>query len=228
MIHTLILDLDGPILDGKFRHYQCYFDILSKYNFDPMPLDVYWAMKRQKTDRHAQLSASGAHSIYDVFLTTWLEQIEQKKYLTLDQLQPGVFAKLKEWRDAGTKMILVTMRNNQDTLYWQLDATNLTPLFDTILVTGSAHADVGKADKVRPFLDQSNRGLTLWIGDTEVDFKAARILGVAICLVSCGLRTPDYLATLEPDFLLPCLNFADLSNMGNDMILSPTARKSWV
>lgn len=207
MINTVILDLDGPILDGKFRHYQCYWDILREHGFTPIPIDAYWEMKRQRINRHAQLSISGAGDIYEVFLDEWLNRIEEKKYLSLDRLQPGVFSKLSQWRDSCIRMILVTMRNNSEHVRWQLDINNLAPLFDEVLVVGVKKGTLGKAEKVRPLLASTTS--VAWIGDTEVDFKAARQLGVTACLVSSGLRTMNYLASLAPDFLF--LNVASIT-----------------
>jgi phosphoglycolate phosphatase len=209
MINTLILDLDGPILDGKLRHYQCYRDILMEHGFEPMPMDIYWEMKRQRKDRHSQLAVNGANGIYKEFLNAWLERIEQKKYLNLDQLQPGAFEKLKEWQTIGMDIILVTMRNSQDNLYWQLSVLNLTSLFNFIHVVGTANRSTSKVSAVRPHVEQAGRSSVLWIGDTEVDAEAARVLGVTSCLVSCGLRVPEYLATLNPDYLLPGLELAN-------------------
>jgi phosphoglycolate phosphatase len=64
MIGTLILDLDGPIIDGRLRHYQCYSDILVEHGYKPMPVGMNWEMKRQRKDRHVQLAFSGADEIY--------------------------------------------------------------------------------------------------------------------------------------------------------------------
>ena len=225
MINTLILDLDGPILDGKFRHYQCYYDILVEHGFEPMPINAYWDMKRQRQDRHAQLSVSGADEIYNEFLNIWLERIEEKKYLQLDQLQPGAFAKLEEWRGMGMKMILATMRNNQDNLQWQLNALNIASLFDAAIVVGTANGSAGKASVVRAFIEQTETTSSiLWIGDTEVDAEAARALGSKICLVSCGIRTPEYLTTLAPDYLLP--NIASVKFIKKDNAPDVTFRMS--
>ena len=96
MIETIIMDLDGPLLNGKLRHYRCHSDILWENGFTAMPIDEYWEMKRQRIDRHEQLAVSAADRIYDDYLRAWMERIEEKKYLELDSLQPGAVQKLKE------------------------------------------------------------------------------------------------------------------------------------
>ena len=120
MIRTILLDLDGTLLEGKLRHYQCYSDILNTHGYKPMPINVYWEMKRFRRSRKEQLAVSGAESIYDIFLDEWLKQIEEPEYLVLDRVQDGVLIKLQEWLDDNMKIILVTMRNSRIHLLNQL------------------------------------------------------------------------------------------------------------
>src|SRR5690349_19782781 len=100
-ISACILDLDGPLLDGKRRHYACYRDILAEHGYVALPCDAYWQMKRSRIDRRAQLAASGAGAIYDLFLRAWLERIELPVYLALDRVQPGALARIARWRAEG-------------------------------------------------------------------------------------------------------------------------------
>ena len=205
MISTLILDLDGPILDTRLRHYQCYHDILSQHGFEPMPMDMYWSMKRQRKDRHAQLVVSGADGIYHEFLSYWLERIEQKEYLKLDQVQSGAVEIVNGWRNSGLMVNLVTMRNDHDNLLWQMDQLGISSLFNAIQAVGIAAGSAGKASAARSLIGHLDVKSALWIGDTEADLESARLLGIGVCLVENGLRVPDYLASLHPDFLVPNL-----------------------
>jgi phosphoglycolate phosphatase len=204
-IKTVIIDLDGPILEGKFRHYQCYSDILIRNGFLPMPMEEYWEMKRNRIDRHTQLSNSGADKIYHIFSKSWVEMIEKKNYLSLDRLQPGAVENLQSLRFSGIRIILITMRNNKDNLKWQLKFLDLLPLFDQVIAVGTAGAD-RKANAVRSYIDKIPKESCLWIGDTEADINAARLIEVKVCAVSCGVRTHDYLTKLNPDFLVSDLN----------------------
>lgn len=214
MIDTIILDLDGPILDGRLRHYQCYSDILLERGFTPIHIDQYWRMKRDRKNRHLLLSASGADCLYDEFLTSWIERIEQERYLAFDRLQPGVIQKLNVWKRENIRLGLITMRNNPVTLHRQLELLGLTPLFDKIIsVNISREAAGDKADAARSFVDEERKDSILWIGDTEIDILAARQLGAKVCVVSCGLRITEYLAGLDPDFLVFDLNAVALSEM---------------
>lgn len=200
MIETIILDLDGPLLDGQLRHYQCYRDAVAQQGFVPMPLSKYWEMKRNRKDARLQLVVSGAECIIDQFLQTWLANIESKPYLALDRLQEGATSRLQEWHAAGKRLLLTTMRRHQDNLFWQLEELELRSFFEEIIVVKPTDLPRDKASGIRSFVDDRDR--TIWIGDTEVDIEAARHLGVKVCATSCGLRMKDYLASLKPDFLV--------------------------
>lgn len=202
MIDTIVLDLDGPLLDGRDRHYQCYRDILLEQGLEPVPVAKYWRLKRGRVDRRRLLSLSGASDFYDGFLAAWLRRIESKKYLRMDRLQDRAMDVLQAWKGAGVTVVLATMRNNPDHLMWQLRHLGLAGFFDEVVAVGCGLGWEGKAERVRPVLARSRRGGSVyWVGDTETDVCAARALGVRICALTCGLRTESYLAGFNPDLL---------------------------
>lgn len=212
MIKTVIVDLDGPILDGRDRHFACYSTILTKHGYSPVSIDTYWNMKRARKDRREQLAVSGADKIYDSFLTEWMNLIEQPDILVLDKLQPGVHAKLLEWHDAGLQLILATMRRYPERLYIQLRQLGVDILFNHVVVCDYRLGGAGKAQNVKNAVPDLVPENTLWIGDTEADIEAARISGVHVVAITSGLRTEEYLSSLRPDFIYKDLAAVDLED----------------
>lgn len=201
VMKTVILDLDGPLLDGTERHYYCYSDILKAHGFLPVSMALYWQMKRNREGRLKLLALSNADSFYDVFLNSWIHKIETKEYLALDKLQSKVINILEEWKYNGVRLLLVTMRNNSLNLKWQLDSLGLSHFFDEVVAIGNQRKGVSKASEIRPMLIDMDLNHTIWIGDTEVDISAAREIGVKVCALTCGLRNEEYLSSLSPDIL---------------------------
>jgi phosphoglycolate phosphatase-like HAD superfamily hydrolase len=199
-IDTIILDLDGPILDGRYRHFQCYKNILEENGFCPMKIEKYWKMKRNRLSRIEQLSESGAEAFYDRFLSEWIERIEDKKYLKYDLIQPGCPTIFSEWADLGFTLVLSTHRKRRSNLLWQLEEFGLVQCFDEI-VSVAAPSSKEKAERTVRKLAKFDPELTVWVGDTEVDVEAAKYLGIKICAVTCGLRSAEYLESLKPDYL---------------------------
>jgi phosphoglycolate phosphatase len=211
MINAIVLDLDGPLLEGMYRHYHCYRDILLAHGFKPIPLEQYWQLKRSRANRKELLSLSHADQFYEMFLAEWLQHIETPKYLAMDQLQFGVLGILEDWKRLGIRLLLATMRNNASLLQIQLEKLGLAQFLDHVVVVGSEHAGTNKATEIEPFLRNLDRSTVIWIGDTEVDILAARELGVRICALTCGLRTADQLMSFSPDVLE-----ADLSSFSKN------------
>ena len=217
MISTLVLDLDGPLLDGMRRHYRCYSDILEERGFRPIPVERYWEMKRYRVNRRVLLECSDALSLYDEFLETWIDRIETREYLELDRLQHNVTNILSKWKEGELRLLLATMRNNPRNLTWQLDMLNLRRFFDDVVVVGSGHDGANKASQVKPKMTGLCVDSVVWVGDTEVDVAAARELGVRVCTLTCGLRTEEYLVSVSPDCIEPDLHsFAEKMNRNND------------
>ena len=209
MSRTVILDLDGPVLEGKLRHYRCYADILAEAGYAPMPREEYWALKRAGADRRRQLRRSGAEGLYGEFLQRWLDRIEARRYLAHDAVQPGARERLLAWKAEGVRLVLATQRRCRSALLQQLAERGLLPLFTDVLSTGSDSAGAGKAEMVAALLGEPGPGC-LWIGDSEADVDAARRLRIPICAVTCGVRSEEYLRALRPDGLAPDLSAVNL------------------
>ena len=220
MIKAIILDLDGPVLDGRYRHFACYSKILSKYGYSPVSIDAYWNMKRERKDRRQQLAVSGADKTYDSFLTEWMNLIEEPEMLSLDKLQPGVMAKLQKWQESGLCLVLATMRRYPERLYEQLRHMGLDIYFKHIVVCDYRIGGAGKAQNVKDAVPDLVPEDTLWIGDTEADIEAARILGVHVLAITSGLRTGEFLSSLRPDFI-----FKDLAEVEMGKLLCTCHRE---
>jgi len=196
-IKQIFLDLDGPLLDGKKRHYQCYRSILESNGFKYIDIDEYWEKKRSLINHKDLLRLSGAGTIYNNFITTWLEMIELPDMLALDKVQDGAIDCLRNWRDQGIELILITMRKNKCTLEEQLVSTGLREYLDVVLASGYSDGGEGKADVVRKhYSAEQLEKYSLWIGDTEADLIAAQSLRCDVVLISNGLRNEEYLNSL--------------------------------
>lgn len=206
MIKIIIVDLDGPLLDVKSRHYECYKEILLEHGHSPMPVEKYWEMKRNRRGLLLQLAVTDSNSIYDDFSKAWSERIEDPTMLVFDRLQPGVNEKLIEWRKNGIYIILATMRRFPERLNEQLNILGIKTNIDSIVICDHNRGGNGKAIEVKNAHVFLNPKECLWIGDTEEDMDAARYLKCSICLVTAGIRTGTYLASLNPDFLYNYIN----------------------
>ena len=206
IVKHVIIDLDGPILDGKMRHYFCYKQILQECGFRFLGLDKYWNHKRAAIDRMGLLSLTGATEIYNEFLEKWLLMIESREALSFDRLQDGAFERMVSWKAMGFHLTLVTMRRDFVNLKKQLSSFGILGLFDDVLKSNYADGGIGKAKILMDNYESISAKSCVWIGDTEADYAASSVLGCNLILVSNGLRNEEYLRKLRPYKIVNCIS----------------------
>ena len=186
----IFTDLDGPILDGKYKHYNCYRDIINKYNGIPLDIDEYWDFKRNMVKRDIVLSKSDFKGTYTDYMNAWMKNIEKKKYLQYDLLKPNIIEALTEIKRHTYNLYLVTMRNNANNLFWQLNNYNLISLFDKIIICPSNGVSHPKYNALKDLAFIH----AIFIGDTEEDTLTAKKLGIPCIGITNGLRTKSHLS----------------------------------
>lgn len=201
----IFLDLDGPILEGKYRHYQCYKDIITKYGGSTIDIETYWEMKRKKITREVLLKESRFQASYNIFFQEWMCSIEDEKYLNLDRLKPEVIETLKSWKDITDKIVVVTMRQNREHLLNQLDKLMVLVLLDEVI-------DCPPQRKNTKYEALKNKSFekAIFIGDTEEDTNTAKKLGIKSIGITNGLRKKEF---LEADYYFEDIKDIDLNKL---------------
>jgi phosphoglycolate phosphatase-like HAD superfamily hydrolase len=188
MFDYIFLDLDGPILEGKNRHYECYKEIIETHGGDLLDLDTYWNLKRDKVTRDIILLKSNFQASYDVFLDSWIKNIENEKYLQLDFLKPDVIETIENWKTISNKIILVTMRQNRALLLQQLQNLGVYNLLDEIIDCPPQRENTKYEALKNKFFNKA-----IFIGDTEEDTKTAKMLNIKSIGITNGLRRKEFL-----------------------------------
>lgn len=201
----IFIDLDGPILNGKNRHYQCYKDIINKYGGKPLNIEKYWNLKRNMVERNIIIKKSDFQGTYDEFMNMWMETIETKKYLKYDTLKPKAVETLENFRKYSNKIYLVTMRNNSNNSMLQLEELGLSRLFDSIILCSSKRENP-KYNALKKIQFHS----AIVIGDTEEDTKMAKRLGIKCIGITNGLRERKL---LEADYYVDEICNIDFSTI---------------
>lgn len=184
----IFLDLDGPILEGKQRHYQCYKEIVERYGGNILDIDLYWDMKRSMITRDILLNKSNFQGTYEIFFQEWMKNIEDEKYLILDVLKPQVVEVLNSWKEFTSNIVLVTMRQNREFLIQQLKNLAVYDFLDEII-------DCPPQRKNTKYEALKNKAFNsaIFIGDTEEDTKTAKMLNIKSIGITNGLRKKEFL-----------------------------------
>ncbi len=192
----LYFDLDGTLVDVRKRHYAAYADTMRELGLTPLPAQTYWDARRDGASNADLMGSSDAESRRR-FTEQWLERVESPSYVRLDKLIPGARATLAALRESY-ELVLVTMRQDRESLLEQLDELSLRKFFSAVYSRDGCDEPTSKSKLIRLF-DDSLRDDAAIVGDSEADVEAARELGIESVCVTSGVRGRRYLDELQPD-----------------------------
>ena len=187
MFDVVFVDFDGTLTDDSMRHYRCYCDIINDFGGNKISYDEYWNMKRMKSDVEELLIKSQFRGSYQKYYHEWIMRIEKEAYLQYEILRPGVHDVLALLKIKSKKLVLVSMRNNEDALKKQLQDFAIIDFFDEIIVGNSQE---GKRKKDLVF---ERGGKYLVLGDTEDDMCLADTIGAQMIAITSGVRDRKFL-----------------------------------
>lgn len=198
-IDTMYLDLDGTLVDVSARYYRLHCDLCTTLGLEPLPFQLYWDLKRQKSPLE-QILPETPPPIREVYTTQWLSLIESPDYLEYDCLLPSVLETLSAL--AGKyRLVLATMRHDRRLMEAELARLALTAFFEQI-VCRSGRSDTRAKWQLICGETEFNSGSAIIVGDSEQDILAGKKLGLGTIAVVNGIRTQMLLHTLEPDVLI--------------------------
>jgi phosphoglycolate phosphatase-like HAD superfamily hydrolase len=209
MNNVIFIDLDGPILDGKQRHWKCYRDIITEGGGVPIDIETYWNLKRSKIKKDAILEMSLYKRAHKDFYNAWLSKIELPEYLELDVLKPFIAETLQNW-NIHYNVTLVTLRQNETGLLVQLRNKKIAHLFSEIICCDYRNVD-SKYNKIKHVTFDN----AIVVGATEEDEKTAALLVVPFCFIENGLRKKEFITadyTVKEAYMLDANSiFRDIS-----------------
>lgn len=193
----IFLDLDGTILDVKYRCYRLYVNILSHGGFDCLDLSKYWMLKRDGVSERT----IAFHTTTPVFAKYYVEKrlslIDTMDYLVLDRVLNGAYETLDKW-SLNHDLYIVTARQDRPTLDQQLSLFDLHKYFKFVYSAGEKR--IKKEKLIRH--EVSDKADCVIIGDTERDIKAGKSLGIKTIAVTSGIRERYLLKIMKPDVIV--------------------------
>ena len=194
MAKTVVaFDFDGTIIDVSRRDYAVYQELVAWLGGNPLPYCIYWPLRRKRTNIFEILSESGITDKVETeaFLARRTAMIEDEEYLRLDSLIPGVIETIK-YNSPKILPYLVTTRCNKNHLFSQLNVLSIADLFKEIIAS----------DKDKSVYYSQIDNLSLIVGDTENDIKAAKLIGKPSVAVLSGIRDAEILKGYNPDRII--------------------------
>jgi len=199
----IFFDLDGPLLDVAERYYHVHKGIVAGQAVASLSLEEFWELKRRQASIEELLAGAGPELSPARYRQAWLESIEEPAALAHDRLVPGALSVLQVLA-SHHELFLVTLRRDGGTLQWQLDRLGLGSYFLRIL-WGQTNGEEGWRSKVKRIQAAGlAQGPAAIVGDTEVDVRAGKELGMVTIATANGIRTAEFLAHVAgADIVIP-------------------------
>ena len=186
-MRAIVFDFDGTLIDCKERQSLLAASLCQASGFN-LDVEAFWSSKRDGATTGSAICAQGVEkSISSYISKLWVDQIESDTWLRMDRLFPEVMRSLRDARDQGFRLHLLTARSNNSALIRQLRWLSIDGFFDHVEIVRPEKASQLKANylaAVSPII---------FIGDTESDASAATAAQIRFMAVTTGQRSADYL-----------------------------------
>jgi phosphoglycolate phosphatase-like HAD superfamily hydrolase len=200
---TILLDLDGTLLNIRNRHYIAYKITIESMGGKPLPLQEYWHLKRAKVSHNSLLiQSSVSEKCIDTFTRLFSETVENPEYFSLDEVFPWTKKTLQNLSDYATLRI-ISFRKNQQTITKQLTSFNLSGYISTVY-SGSPNKYRTKYHLLPENLRDSVMAVA---GDTEADIALAQKLTVPSYAVLSGIRNTTALKDYRPTQIIKNISY---------------------
>jgi phosphoglycolate phosphatase len=212
---TVFCDFDGPIVDVSERYYCTYHLALThtlafyqaqdqSLSLQPLSKQQFWQMKQDRVcDLEIAMRSGLSKAQIPVFLDYVEEIVNHPDLLHKDKIQPGVNWALALLHSQGVKLVLVTLRA-QEQVQQILNDYGLKRLFSGIY--GSTDARIAyhnnadyKTHLLKTAIAAHPSEIAYMVGDTEADILAAQAVNIPVIALTCGIRSASYLKQFAPD-----------------------------
>jgi phosphoglycolate phosphatase len=187
---TIIFDFDGTLLDSRFRHEVVLREIIvSEYGSkEKLNIDDYVLYKSAGNNTVNYLTKIHNISQEDAvnIAKEWQNRIENKEYLQYDVLYFDTIETLN-FLKRKYSLVLLSARQSRESLIQQLKDSEIIEYFVKIGCVNPKKALIEK----EVFL-QGCRNIILSIGDTEVDYNAAKLNNIMFYPLNRGFRNKEY------------------------------------
>lgn len=203
---NIFFDLDGTLIDSKYRLYNLFQALASS---SQLTFDEYWSLKHARFSNQDILAKKlmYTHTNIEIFTDKWMSLIETPDYLALDTPFPNIERTLKTLSTQADLYVCTARQFEREALI-QLEELKLLQYFRKAIVTGQYDSKESLISK-----QVSNIAVSDWmVGDTGKDVNTGHSLGINTCAVLSGFMSRQALEQYSPTTIL---NFASEFTLPN-------------
>ncbi len=199
-ITTLLFDLDGTLIDTNELIITSFLHTLEQYfPGQYQQQDVLPFLGPTLYDTFSKLNPDKVDEMSHVYRT-----FNKAKHDSFVKEFPGVYDTMKQLKEAGFKMGIVTSKMS-DVAIMGMKLTKIDPFFDTIVA--SEHIENPKPDPEAIYKALEELGSSpdeaIMVGDNGSDILAGKNAGVRTTVgVSWSIKGREHVRSFEPDYIL--------------------------
>lgn len=194
---AVFLDVDGVLLDPWPRYLKLHEDIMLQLGGEPLDAEDFIRLKRERAPL-SELTGLPPQAARE-YLRRWNQLCEGPAYLALDVWLPQASTALRLLKARYT-VVLVALRRKPAAFRAQLRALDFPAVAQVLAAAPRPPAELAKARLIQASPHFSRNAVL--VGDTEVDVRAGKELGLTTVAVRGGLRSDALLARESPDLTL--------------------------
>lgn len=188
----IVFDLDGTLINSELRHQILLARILKEYKISyEDKLEGYLEYKKSGNGnlKFLQEVLNIDKTLAYEIQKKWMENIENREYLTYDKVYPEVIPILNKLYEKD-EIYYLTARSNRENLLKELEYLQIEKYAQEIFVVNPKKAIEEKRKIITAI---SRNGKTFLIGDTEVEYEAGKqLLSVYTKILNRGFRNKEF------------------------------------
>lgn len=209
MLKAVIFDLDGVIMKFKLDSQGIKREVISRLEekgLTPKALSPTDPFSKIRESTRSIFASQGRDDGWVEDVMREVEEIPMRHEVEaakVAEMLPGARETLAALRESGLKLAIFTYNNSQAAEI-ALTRYGLKEYFELVVARDSV-----PRPKPNPlhldFVLKSlmvERDEAIVVGDSEMDIKPCKELGVRVVAISTGVRSADYLRGLSPDYLI--------------------------
>lgn len=206
-IKCIFFDVDGTLTDVRKRYHESFKRSLEREGISYPNLKRLFTLKRKPLSGLEIFKVATKDNITARKCEGYrIKLLQSEELIKFDYLFSGVRKLLHRIKESGIKVVLITYRQNSESLKNQMERLGISKFISNYFTREARKKSNPVEYKVKIVLkvlkkEKLKPQEALMVGDTEVDIKAGKRAGLVTVAVSSGLRKRTFLEKESPDYL---------------------------
>lgn len=191
---TIILDIDGTLINSSNRHYLLLEELLKSENMKVhLDKEDYLNYKRSGGNN---LNYMISRLLLDEEVACkinqeWIAQIENKNWIKYDNLYEDTIDFLENIKKRNVNIYYLSSRHNKENLMDELEELGIKKYANQIYIVDTKN-QIEEKRKIISKIKKEHQDSIYMIGDTEVDYYSAEKNNIKYMILNRGFRSKSY------------------------------------